>query len=207
MKPEIQRQNAITQRAALARRNMTETQRGQAFRYKPFDPAQFCRFAEATDALNWECVNCGRKIAKRLTGGNKPIVMCNQPVALTPEEKAALYPVVLAPNAAGGVVPRRHRTAPTYGVGFELKKIFRRLEIELPAGCVCNSRVMLLNDIGIDETEKMRDKILQWFEEEASNRALAYNDVKANKILDIAIRRARKLALKQIQDAATQDNG
>jgi hypothetical protein len=56
--------------------------------------------------------------------------------------------------------------------------------------------VSLLNEIGIDEVEKMRDKILRWFEEDASKRALAYDDERANKILNIAIRRARKKALR-----------
>lgn len=207
MKQEIQRQNAISTRTMLERRGASESQGGPAFRYIAFDPAQFCRFADNDEAKNWECVNCGRQIDKKTTFGNKPVVICNKPALPSTEEHGAILPIRDTPNEAGGVIPRRHRTAPTYGVGFEMRKIFRRLQIELPRGCVCNSRVMLLNDIGIDEVEKMRNKIMRWFEEEASKRALPYDESKATKILDISIRRARKQERKHTQTNAKKADG
>lgn len=191
----------------LERRGASEAQGGPAFRYIAFDPAQFCRFADNDEAKNWECVNCGRQIDKKTTFGNKPVVICNKPAPPSTEEHGAILPVRDTPNETGGVIPRRHRTAPTYGVGFEMRKIFRRLQIELPRGCVCNSRVMLLNDIGIDEVEKMRNKIMGWFEEEASKRALLYDESKATKILDISIRRARKQEYKHTQTNAKKADG
>ena len=183
----------------LDRRASSERQGGPAFRYLAFDPAQFCRFADNDEAANWECVNCGRQIDKQRTFGNKPVVICNKPAEPSTEEHGAILPIRDTPDGSGGVIPRRHRTAPTYGTGFEMRKIFRRLQIELPRGCSCNSRVMLLNDIGIDEVEKMRDKIMGWFEDEANKRALPYDEKKANKILDISMRRARKQELKHKQ--------
>jgi hypothetical protein len=207
MQPEIQRHNAIDTRTALNRRNASETQSGPAYRYLAFDPAQFCKFVDDTESPNWECALCGRRIAKKQTFGRKPLVMCLNPAPATPEEQAAVMPVRGEPQQLGGVVARQHRTAPKFGVGFELKKIFRKIDIELPPRCVCNSRVMLLNDIGLDGVEKMRDKVLRWFEDEANKRALPYDETKANKILDMAIRRTKKTALKQLHAAAKKDNG
>jgi hypothetical protein len=191
----------------LQRRNAEEKQGGPAFKYVAFDNAQFCRFADNDESKNWECVHCGRRIDKKATYGNKPIVICNNPSPDTPEARAALVPVKDTPDEVGGVVARINRAAPKYGVGFELKKIFRFLHIELPRGCVCNARTMMLNDIGIDDVEKMRNKIMLWFQEEANNRALAFDETKANKVLSIAIRRARKAALKHIQQTAKKADG
>lgn len=207
MRAEIPRHNIIDQRTAINRRNQTERQSGPAFRYLAFDPAQFCKFADTDESPNWECVLCGRRLDKKLTHGKKPVVVCQNPAPPSPEEHGAILPVVEAPKTLGGIVPRQHRTAPKFGVGFELKKVLRKLAIELPPRCVCNSRAMLLNDVGIDGVEKMRDKVLHWFEEEATKRALPYDATQANKILDISIRRARKEALKHIQANAQKENG
>lgn len=206
MKNEIQPHNNISVRTMIARKNAVETQSGVAYRARKFDPAQFCMFSADEADKNWQCVNCGRKIAKSVTFGNKPIVMCLHPDAALADNAEDLQPVINNPDEVGGVVTRRNFAAPTFGVGFELKKIFSRMQIELPPSCVCNSRVMMLNDIGIDEVEKMRDKILGWFESEANKRAIYFDVSKANKILDIAIRRAKNAALKEIAEKA-KNNG
>jgi hypothetical protein len=205
MKPETQRQNIVSPKASLALRTAIEKQRGAAHRYVPIDPAQYCVFADDED--NWKCERCMRRIDKSLTNGQKPYVICTIPPDGPPKDGHAILPVKEFSGETGVPVKRNHRTAPVFGVGFELKKIFKRMQIELPPACVCNSRVSLLNDIGIDETEKIRDKVLLWFEEEASKRALSYDEEKANKIFKIAVRRARKAALRHIRKNAAQANG
>lgn len=205
MQPETQRQNIISPKAALALRTAVQKQRGTAQRYVPIDPAQYCVFVD--DDSNWKCTRCNRRIGKKLTNGQKPYVICTIPPPGPPKDGHDILDVKEFSGKTGVPVRRVHRTAPVFGVGFELKKIFKRMQIEMPPACVCNSRASLLNDIGIDETEKMRDKVLLWFEEEASKRALAYDEEKANKIFTIAVRRARKAALRHIQKTATQANG
>jgi len=196
MRPEIQRQNVISQKTSLALKTAQATQRGVARRYVAIDPAQYCIFGDDATGNNWECERCNRRISKKITNGNKPYVICVKPPPGPPEDDHMLLPVKSFSGKNPAPIKRVHRTEPVFGVGFELKKIFKRMQIELPPNCVCNSRVSLLNEIGIDEVEKMRDKILRWFEEDASKRALAYDDERANKILNIAIRRARKKALR-----------
>lgn len=199
MRKEIPRHNAISTRTMLNRREASDVQGGPAYRYKNYDPAQFCIFADDAESANWECVNCKRQITKKATFGKKPIVMCNNPSKKLATEPEKIQTVVPVPHELGGVVTRNHRTAPRFGVGFELKKVLRRLQIELPPTCVCNSRAMMLNDMGIDEVVKISDKIMVWFEDEAHKRAIYFDHDKAKKILDIAVRRARKAALRQIK--------
>jgi hypothetical protein len=199
MRQEIQRHNAIDLRTALGRYNASEMQGGRAYRHRNYDPGQFCVYADNPESENWECVNCKRVISKKNTFGNKPIVMCNNVSKALATEPDKLVPVVQAPQEVGGVITRNNRMAPRFGVGFELKKVLRRIQIELPPTCICNSRAMMLNDIGIDEVLKISDKIMVWFEDEAHKRAIYFDHDKAKKILDIAVRRARKASLKQIK--------
>lgn len=194
--------NTISVQTMIERKNAEEIQYSVARRYKAFDAAQFCVFAEDKDNKNWECANCGRKIAKKVTFGNKPIVVCARPDTSLAARKENLLKVAPIPKKDEKVVKRRHYTEPTFGVGFELKKILAKLKIELPPNCTCNSRVALLNDVGIDEAEQMRDKVMVWFEDEAHKRAIYFDHAKANKVLDIAIRRAKKAALKEIKKNA-----
>ena len=211
--------------AAEAMYTRDEEQSGIAYRYKPFDPAQFCVFAddfdlalsdaskkndttpaEEKEAEYWKCVNCGRTISKKSAMGNKPIVICHNPSPEFAENAANLEKPQMTPKTTGGVVPRKNRAAPVFGVGFEMKKVLGRLKIDLPATCSCNTRVMMLNDMGIDEVEKIRDKIMVWFEDEAHKRAMYFDHDKANKIIDISIRRAKKQALKYINESAKNAN-
>jgi hypothetical protein len=199
MREKVPLHNFIDTRTMLNRRSASEIQGGTAHKYKYYNPAQFCVFADNPDSKNWECVNCPRKISKKATFGKKPVVICNNPSKTTATEPTKIYPVQNAATTVGGVVPRHHRTAPTFGVGFELKKVLARIQIDLPATCTCNTRAMLLNDMGIDEVVKISDKIMSWFEDEAHKRAIYFDHDKARKILDISVRRARKAALKQIK--------
>jgi hypothetical protein len=202
MRQKIPPHNQIDTRTMLNRKTAVEEQGGIAYRYKNYNSAQFCVFPDVEESPHWECTNCKRKISKKVTFGKKPIVMCGNPSKQEVTEPEKLQRVVPVPDGLGGVVPRNHRTAPKYGVGFELKKVLRRIKIELPQNCICNSRAMLLNDIGIDEVVKISDKIMGWFEDEAHKRAIYFDHPKAKKILDIAVRRARKAALKHIKEEA-----
>jgi hypothetical protein len=207
MKQEIPRHNQIDQRTMLNRRFGSEVQGGPAFKHVNFHPSQFCTFIDDDNSPNWECARCKRRIGKSRTFGNKPVVVCGLPPIEEATKADGLYPVATALPDAGHVITRMHRTAPKFGVGFELKKIFSRLDVELPPSCVCHSRAMFLNDLSLDEVDGMRDKIMTWFEEEASKRALPFDFNKASKILNIAIRRARKAGLKEIQKNAAKSNG
>jgi hypothetical protein len=207
MRPEIQRHNQVDQRTMLSRRYATETQGGPAFKHINMHPSQFCAFIDNDESPNWECARCKRQIGKSRTFGNKPVVVCGLPPVHEATEAEGLYPVQALPKENGGVIERVHRTAPKFGVGFELKKIFSRMDVELPPSCVCHSRAMFLNDLSLDEVEGMRDKIMSWFDAEASKRALPFDFDKANKILNMAIRRARKTGLKEMQKTAAKSNG
>lgn len=195
MKPDFvfpQTPYEVFQERHAQRREVIEEQGGVAYRYKNFDPAQFCLFSETEDKQFWECANCKRRIRTSATFGNVPIVMCLNPDVRSAENPDMVAPVQMAPAHLGEVVERKPLTAPKYGVGFELKKVLLKLQIELPSTCVCNSRAMLLNERQIEEVEEMRPQIMSWFEDEAHKRAIYFDQVKANKILDIAIRRGHK---------------
>lgn len=198
--------DVFAERERVSKNDMFEDQGGVAYRHVPFDPSQFCLFAENSDGTHWECPNCGRKIDKAKTFGNKPIVVCANPAKELAVNPTMVAPVKMAPAQVGGVVKRENRGASKYGVGFELKKLLLKLKIELPSACVCNSRAMLLNDKEMDEIESMRNKILSWFEDEAHKRAIYFDHDKANKILDISIRRAKKAKAKYEAKIAQEQN-
>lgn len=213
MKPDFvfpQTPYDVFQERHARQREVFEEQSGVAYQYKGgFDPAQFCVFAKTTDEKFWECANCKRKIKTAATFGNVPIVVCLKPDKSAAANPEMVSPVKMSPPHLGGVIERVHRGAPKYGVGFELKKVLLKLQIELPSACVCNSRAMLLNERQIEEVEDMRPQIMSWFEDEAHKRAIYFDQAKANKILDIAIRRGRKAKAKYEAKVAQeqQSNG
>jgi hypothetical protein len=210
MKPDFvfpQTPYDVFQERHARQREVFEEQSGVAYRYKGFDPAQFCAFSETEDKKFWECANCKRKIKTASTFGNVPIVMCLNPDKSAAQNPEMVAPVRMSPPELGGVVERSPWAAPKYGVGFELKKVLLKLQIELPPACVCNSRAMLLNERQIEEIEEMRPQIMAWFEDEAHKRAIYFDQAKANKILDIAIRRGRKAKAKYEAKVAQEQNG
>jgi len=207
MKPDFvfpQTPYDIFQERQARQREQYEVQGGKAYKHRGFHPAQFCSFTESEDKEFWECDRCKRKIRKTSTFGNLPIVVCIDPdvTAATPDEM--VEPVRMAPPELGGVIARTHYAAPKYGVGFELKKVLLKLQIDLPPACVCNSRAMMLNEKKINEVEEMRPQIMSWFEDEAHKRAIYFDHAKAGKILDIAIRRAYKAKAKYEAKAAQE---
>lgn len=207
MKQEIPPHKQISTRTMLQRKHDEQTYSGVAYKHIPLHPALFCSYQD--DGPNWFCPRCERRIAKSLTEGDKPVSVCNNP----PEEAqdiniAGIYPVRAGLSQPGEVIQRSHRTEPIVGVGHTLLRMFRLLKISIPVSCNCRSRLMYLSTMPVDEVQKMETNVLAWFEEEATNRALFFDETKAKKLLQIAYRRAKKaLAKKRARRHMPDSNG
>lgn len=182
-----------TEKARLEYAQARHVQGGYVHRHLPLNLAMFCRYESVNDEY-WFCPHCSRRIPKSITNGEEPASICNNPPK--PKNGADLENgmarVVPYPNMLGGTVQRANRAEPKYGVGFELKKIFTRLKIAIPPNCKCNSRLQHLNSFDPEIIPLKEAQVLDWFSEEASSRAIFFDESQAKKILQIAIRRAIK---------------
>jgi hypothetical protein len=175
-------------------RHQIRTYSGLAHRRQPIHADMFCEY-EDVDGEYWFCKRCERKIPAKFTDGKMPSSICNNP----PHPKngkdivSGLVPVVPGPRKPGEKVERRHIGVPLFGVGSELKKVLKKIGIELPKNCACNSKLTHLDSFEPEVvSENMRTQIFAWMAKDASERALYFDEQKAEKILEIAIRRAVK---------------
>ena len=205
MRAETEKPEKLGPREILRRRNDSHTYSGVAYKHVPLHPAMFCNYED--DGKNWSCPQCGRKIAKHITDGDKPISVCH--AAQTDADKQALqkgvYPIKLAPDTVGGVVERKNRSEPVAGVGHSLLRAFRLLRISVPVTCNCMTRLLYLSTLPIESVEKMETTVLSWLEEESNKRALFYDEDKAKKLLQIAYRHAKTAAAKLRRKRREQD--
>lgn len=165
---------------------------GYAHRYRPLHVDMFCEF-EAVDNEYWFCPRCERQIPFSYTDGKMPSAVCNN--APQPKNgadiRSGIVPVVPGPLEEGQKIDRRHFGLPQFGVGSELKKLLKKIGIELPQNCTCNSKLTHLDSFEPEiVSEKMRAQVLAWMAKDASARALYFDAEKAEKILEIAVRRA-----------------
>lgn len=160
------------------------------------------------DGLNWFCPRCERRIAKRLTEGDKPISVCNNPnLQDTDIDINGVYPVRAGLTYAGETVERQHRSEPLVGVGHTMLRMFRLFKISVPASCNCMSRLLYLSTIPVDEVKKIEVNVLAWLEEEASKRVIFFEQTKAKKLLQIAYRHAKKAIAKKRAKRHQKDDG
>lgn len=78
------------------------------------------------------------------------------------------------------------------GPGTELKKIFDKLLIREKDGCQCASHARVMDKWGPDTCLERIEEILDWLQDEASERDLPFVRSVAKAIVRLAIRRARK---------------
>lgn len=181
-------------KANMAFENAIHTQSGYARRRQPIHQDMFCDLQNIDDEY-WFCDRCQRQIPYHYTDGQKPVAFCNNPIR--PQNGAdiesGIIPVVSRPAFDGQVIDRRHIGEPRWGVGREMKKIFKRLRVSVPQNCSCNSKLNHLDSFSPEEVEeKMRPQVFAWLEKEAGKRALYFDEEKAEKIFLMAVRRAKR---------------
>jgi hypothetical protein len=196
MKPTTQPQNEISPRTMLQRKYDQHTYSGIAYKHMPLHSSMFCSYQDA--GPNWHCPRCERLIAKRLTDGEKPISICNNPDPDAANiDIDSIVPVQPYIQQAGDVIQRQHRTEPVTGVGHSMLRIFSLLKIHVPTACNCMSRLLYLSTLPVDEVKKIEPTVLEWLEEEASKRAIFFDETRAKKLLQIAYRHAKKALVKK----------
>jgi len=190
-RPGPPRSDEMSERARLEHTQARHVLTGHAHRHIPINLAMFCNYEDVNDEY-WFCPRCERRVLKSNTNGDKPASICNnppRPKTGADRERGIQRVVPYAPKL-GGIVPRVNRAEPKYGVGFELKKIFNKIKIDVPPGCKCNARLMHLNAFDPEVVPLKEAQVLDWFSEEATSRAIFFDEPRAKKILQIAIRRA-----------------
>ena len=83
------------------------------------------------------------------------------------------------------------------GVGTELKKLLKIVGITASPTCSCNARAKMMNDNGIQWCEDNKDIIVGWLEEEANKRNLPFSPYLAKGLVNLAIKKAKKVQTKQ----------
>ena len=78
------------------------------------------------------------------------------------------------------------------GPGTQLKSLLKLIGIVASPTCPCNAKAKIMDDWGVDECEKRIPEILDWLEKEARSRKLPFIKFAAEKIVKLAINRARK---------------
>ena len=81
----------------------------------------------------------------------------------------------------------------TEGPGTELKKLLSKIGINAHPDCSCNQRARIMNENGIDWCEQNIETICDWMAEESAKRNLPFVRTGAKIIINLAIRRAKKL--------------
>ncbi len=94
------------------------------------------------------------------------------------------------PHAAVEYVP------PAIGPGTELKGLLKLIGITSSPTCSCNARAKQMDEWGPDECERRMPEILAWLEQEATRRGLPFVRFAAEQAVKLAIRRARKNAVR-----------
>jgi hypothetical protein len=82
------------------------------------------------------------------------------------------------------------------GPGTELKGLLKLIGITSSPNCSCNARAKQMDEWGADECERRMPEILAWLEQEATRRGLPFVRFAAEQAVKLAIRRARKNAVR-----------
>lgn len=129
-----------------------------------------CQYVEVPSALPgtfvcFKCKNCGWRLSLEGAGTNM-------------EECAAKLPPCSRP--------------PGIGVGARLKRLLRRLSIELPENCACNARIEIMDSNGPVWCRDRRREIVGWMREGAELKNIQFVPFAARAILDRAIIATRR---------------
>lgn len=127
-----------------------------------------CELERDGDSL--KCRVCGRAI---LWAGTKPpVAVCRTPPQPAPE--------------------------PVLGVGGHFKKLLAGWPFRITAtpNCACNAHARQMDEWGPEECEQRMAEILGWLEIQAKARKLIFVRFAAEQLVRLAIRRARKSALR-----------
>ena len=135
-----------------------------------------------------------------------PFSMCSNP-----KQAEDVVSVQATPATTGEAVARinrahiihkatlRHQTKimlvdAGFGVGAEVKRALRKLRVDVPASCSCNSRLSMLDEWGPElcVEPEYESVALKWLLEEATKRLIPYTEEKGKKLLQVGIRRANK---------------
>lgn len=127
-----------------------------------------CAFERDGDSL--KCRVCGRSV--RWAGAKPPVAVCRTPPAPPPQ--------------------------PTLGVGGHFKKLLSGWPFRITAtpNCSCNAHARQMDEWGPDGCEQRMAEILEWLESQAKARKLIFVRFAAEQMVRLAIRRARKSALR-----------
>jgi hypothetical protein len=79
------------------------------------------------------------------------------------------------------------------GVGTELKKLLKLIGITASPTCSCNARAKTMDENGTQWCEDNKDTIIEWLKEEANKRNLPFSHVVAKIMLNLAIKKAKKV--------------
>jgi len=111
--------------------------------------------------------------------------------AIVVDETHPDYPRAPAPVTTSTVL-----AAPASGPGTELKGLLKLIGITSSPNCSCNARAKQMDEWGADECERRMPEILAWLEQEATRRGLPFVRFAAEQAVKLAIRRARKNAVR-----------
>jgi hypothetical protein len=95
-------------------------------------------------------------------------------------------------NIPAVAVPATPASTPPGGPGSELKKILSWFGITDIKGCPCRDHARTMDRWGPDVCEEQMPKILRWLKQESRRRNLPFNAWLADKVVRLAIRRARE---------------
>jgi hypothetical protein len=112
---------------------------------------------------------------------------------ITVDEHHSAYPRPKAPRPQSLVSPPAHQRG---GPGTELKGLLKLIGITSSPNCSCNARAKQMDEWGADECERRMPEILEWLEQEANRRGLPFVRFAAEQAVKLAIRRARKNAVR-----------
>lgn len=120
-----------------------------------------------------------------------PCVMAQDGDQWTIDESHPAYPLVDKRPAQSPPVE-----SPPAGPGTELKGLLKLIGITSSPNCSCNARAKQMDEWGADECERRMPEILEWLEQEATRRGLPFVRFAAEQAVKLAIRRARKNAVR-----------
>lgn len=83
----------------------------------------------------------------------------------------------------------------SFGPGTELKKLLSKMGIESTSGCKCSDRAKHMDYMEQKDpgwTERNIEQVVDWMEQEATNRNLPFLRTPAKMLVKLAIRRAKK---------------
>jgi len=105
-------------------------------------------------------------------------------------------PKAVVPKLSSAALPARQSptTQPVNlsGPGTELKKLLSKLGLKPAPNCKCNTRMLVMNQMGIDWCKQHIDTIVGWLKEEADRAKLPFTKIGAKIIVKRAISNARK---------------